>query len=108
MATAGVEVATAMSPRRRLRVLETFAESDRAGDGYGRDGQEAHQPVVQFTSRELEVIHLIGAALDTPAIAEQLGIDESAVEWHMRQVIEKLEARSNLRPLVGRKGLVEL
>jgi DNA-binding NarL/FixJ family response regulator len=64
----------------------------------------------RFTRRELEVLRLLAGGLDTTAIADQLGIADHTVEWHVRHVIEKLHVHSKLQAVVeaARQGLVEL
>jgi len=43
-------------------------------------------------------------------MADQLGIADHTVEWHVRHVIEKLHVHSKLQAVVeaARQGLVEL
>ena len=67
-------------------------------------------PETRFTRRELEVLRLMAAGLDTTTIADQLGIADHTVEWHVRHVIEKLHVHSKLQAVVeaARQGLVEL
>jgi DNA-binding NarL/FixJ family response regulator len=64
----------------------------------------------RFTRRELEVLNLLAAGLDTTAIADRLGIADHTVEWHVRHLIEKLHVHSKLQAVVeaARQGLVEL
>jgi DNA-binding NarL/FixJ family response regulator len=97
-----------MSARPRFRVIQTVDDGDRFRDAYSRAELQPQPLIVQFTARELEVIHLIAASFDTPSIAEQLGIDEREVELHMRQVVGKLEARSKAQPNPALNSAVEL
>jgi DNA-binding NarL/FixJ family response regulator len=64
----------------------------------------------RFTRRELEVLSLLAAGLDTTAIADELGIADHTVEWHVRHLIEKLHVHSKLQAVVeaAKQGLVEL
>jgi DNA-binding NarL/FixJ family response regulator len=64
----------------------------------------------RFTRRELEVLRLLAAGLETTAIADELGIADHTVEWHIRHLIEKLRVHSKLQAVVeaARQGLVEL
>jgi DNA-binding NarL/FixJ family response regulator len=63
-----------------------------------------------FTPRELEVLVLLASGLDTTAIADELGIANHTVEWHVRHLIEKLDVHSKLQAVVeaARKGLIQL
>jgi DNA-binding NarL/FixJ family response regulator len=82
----------------------------------GRRRQEMHEKgaheklLAQFTPRELEVLRLLGQALDTEAIANLLGIADHTVEWHVRHVIEKLHVHSKLQAVVeaASKGLIKV
>jgi DNA-binding NarL/FixJ family response regulator len=66
--------------------------------------------LVQFTPRELEVLNLLAAGLDTTAMAERLDIADHTVEWHVRHVIEKLQVHSKLQAVIAavHEGLVDL
>jgi DNA-binding NarL/FixJ family response regulator len=63
----------------------------------------------RFTRRELEVLRLLAEGRETTAIADQLGIADHTVEWHVRHLIEKLRVHSKLQAVVeaARQGLVE-
>ena len=63
-----------------------------------------------FTSRELEVLTLLGEGLDTAAMSERLGIANHTTEWHVRHVIEKLEVHSKLQAVIAgaRLGLIDV
>jgi DNA-binding NarL/FixJ family response regulator len=68
------------------------------------------QLAARFTRRELEVLRLLARGMDTPSIADQLGIADHTVEWHIRHLIEKLHVHSKLQAVVeaARQGLVQL
>jgi DNA-binding NarL/FixJ family response regulator len=71
---------------------------------------EREKLLAEFTPRELEILRVLAKGLDTPAIADRLGIAPHTVEWHLRHVIEKLQVHSKLQALVAavRLGLIEL
>lgn len=75
-------------------------------------GQELEREklIADFTPRELEVLNLMADGLDTAGMADELGIAQHTVEWHVRHVIEKLNVHSKLQAVVeaARKGLVQL
>jgi two-component system NarL family response regulator len=73
------------------------------------DAQERKQRAARFTTRELEVLKLMGEGLDTISMAERLGIAGHTIEWHVRHVIEKLEVHSKLQAVIAaaRLGLIE-
>jgi DNA-binding NarL/FixJ family response regulator len=66
--------------------------------------------LAEFTPRELEVLRILAQGLDTPSIADRLGIAQHTVEWHLRHVIEKLQVHSKLQAVVAaaRQGIIEL
>ncbi len=74
------------------------------------DADDRKQRAAMFTTRELEVLRLIGEGLDTIAMSQRLGIAGHTVEWHVRHVIEKLEVHSKLQAVIAgaRLGLIEL
>jgi two-component system, NarL family, response regulator DevR len=74
------------------------------------DADDRKQRAAMFTTRELEVLRLIGEGLDTIAMSQRLGIAGHTVEWHVRHVIEKLDVHSKLQAVLAgaRLGLIEL
>jgi len=74
------------------------------------DEEERTRRAVIFTTRELEVLTLLGEGLDTIAMSQRLGISAHTVEWHVRHVIEKLEVHSKLQAVIAgaRLGLIEI
>jgi DNA-binding NarL/FixJ family response regulator len=74
------------------------------------DAQARKRHETMFTSRELEVLKLLGEGLDTIGMSERLGIASHTIEWHVRHVIEKLEVHSKLQAVIAgvRLGLIEV
>jgi DNA-binding NarL/FixJ family response regulator len=70
-------------------------------DGHG-DGS------VHLTSRELEVLRLMGQGLDTHAIAKDLGISIHTCRGYQKTILAKLDAHSQLEAVVvaARRGLI--
>lgn len=66
--------------------------------------------VAEFTSRELDVLRLLGAGYDTATMARHLDIAPHTVEWHVRHVIEKLEVHSKLQAMLAatRLGIIQV
>ena len=60
------------------------------------------QSVLELTSRETEVAHLVGKGLSNPEIAAELFISRKAVEYHLGNIYAKcgLPGRQQLRRLV--------
>jgi DNA-binding CsgD family transcriptional regulator len=60
------------------------------------------QSVLQLTSRETEVAHLVGKGLSNPEIAAELFISRKAVEYHLGNIYAKcgLRGRQQLRRFV--------
>ncbi|HEX2087293.1 MAG TPA: response regulator transcription factor [Solirubrobacteraceae bacterium] len=57
-----------------------------AGDGM----QTAHEPVVQLTQRELDVLRLIASGRSTEAAARELHLSPSTFKTHLRNASAKL------------------
>lgn len=56
--------------------------------------QNAHQ-YEQLTSREIEVLKLLGAGFNNPGIAKKLKISRSTVETHRKHLKRKLDIKSH-------------
>jgi DNA-binding NarL/FixJ family response regulator len=71
---------------------------------------ERKRRAAMFTPRELEVLTLMGEGLDTVEMSRRLGVAGHTVEWHVRHVIEKLEAHSKLQAVIAavRLGLIQV
>jgi two-component system, NarL family, response regulator len=64
----------------------------------------------RLTSREGEILQLMGAGASNKAIARQLGISEGTVKTHVKAVLQKLEvaSRTEAVSLAARRGLIKL
>ena len=73
-------------------------------------GQARTRAHTLFTSRELEVLALMAEGLDTAVIANRLGIAVHTIDWHLRNLIEKLQVHSKLQAVIAaaRLGLIDL
>lgn len=54
----------------------------------------------RFTARELEVLELMVDGLDNRALAAQLSVSYATARTHVRNVLQKLDARSKLEAVV--------
>ena len=57
-------------------------------------------PVKELTGRELEVLALLAEGLTNKAIAQQLGISEHTVKFHVNAILGKLNAQSRTEAAV--------
>jgi DNA-binding NarL/FixJ family response regulator len=62
---------------------------------------------IKLTTRELEVLHMLGAGLSNRAIARRLGITERTVKAHMTSIFQRLGVgdRTQAALWVQRHGL---
>lgn len=80
--------------------------------GAGMDGEEPsaarHVPVVDVTPRERQVLELLGQGLDARVIARTLGISLHTSRGHVKSLLAKLHAHSQLEAVVNatRAGLL--
>jgi DNA-binding NarL/FixJ family response regulator len=73
--------------------------------------EKKHETLLaEFTSRELDVLRLLGEGFDTAAMARRLNIAPHTVEWHVRHVIEKLGVHSKLQAVLAaaRLGIIDV
>lgn len=56
---------------------------------------------IHLTSRETEILGLVAEGLANREIGARLGVAESTVKWHVRKVMEKLDARSRWQAVVS-------
>jgi two-component system nitrate/nitrite response regulator NarL len=105
-----VEAVRRASQGEILIPVELFAKAIARQRKAATQQRERDRLIAGFTPRELEVLHLLAEGLDTAAMAEELGIANHTLEWHVRHVIEKLNVHSKLQAVVeaARKGLIEL
>jgi DNA-binding NarL/FixJ family response regulator len=63
-----------------------------------------------LTARELEVLALIRDGLRNKQVAEQLGISETTVNFHIKNIVEKLQANDRTHALIIaiRRGLLPM
>jgi DNA-binding NarL/FixJ family response regulator len=63
-----------------------------------RSGMDEHAALLvsQLTVREREVLGLLTAGLDGPAIARRLGVSRNTVRTHVQSILTKLQVHSRL------------
>ncbi len=66
--------------------------------------------LAEFTSRELDVLRLLGEGHDTATMARRMQIAPHTVEWHVRHVIEKFGVHSKLQAMLAaaRLGIIDV
>jgi DNA-binding NarL/FixJ family response regulator len=64
----------------------------------------------QLTTRELEVLSLVRDGYQNKLIADQLTIAESTVNFHIKNIMEKLQAndRTHAVTIAVRRGLLQI
>ena len=64
----------------------------------------------RLTTREGEILQLMGAGASNKAVARQLGVSEGTVKTHVKSVLQKLEvaSRTEAVALAARRGLIQL
>jgi DNA-binding NarL/FixJ family response regulator len=69
-----------------------------------------HMGHEDLTARELDVLRLIGNGLRNKQIASDLGISETTVSFHIKNVVDKLEAndRTHAVTVALRRGLLHM
>ena len=66
--------------------------------------------VVSLTDREEEILRLVARGRTNPDIAERLGISVSTVNFHVHNILDKLDARTRTEAVSNalRDGILEL
>lgn len=82
-----------LSPAVATMVLSHFSNTEDVGSAS------------PLTSRESEVLALIGAGSSTPTVAEQLGISKYTVEDHLKQIYRKLEITNRAEAALAARNL---
>jgi DNA-binding NarL/FixJ family response regulator len=69
-----------------------------------------HTPRVGLTPRETEVIALVATGLTNAQIAERIGRTEETVKVHVKNILQKLDARDRTEAvtLAARRGFIRL
>jgi DNA-binding NarL/FixJ family response regulator len=75
---------------------QVLADILRAKTSTAREIAAQERELKRFTARELEILTLMVRGLDNAAMADHLIIGMNTVRWHVRQVLEKLDAHSKL------------
>jgi DNA-binding NarL/FixJ family response regulator len=72
--------------------------------------REHEKLLADFTSREIDVLRLLGEGYDTATMATRLQIAPHTVEWHVRHVIEKFGVHSKLQAMLAaaRLGIIDV
>ncbi|TAM55368.1 MAG: response regulator transcription factor [Chloroflexota bacterium] len=100
--------------RRMLEAVErgeaaiTPATAARILDELARDARATLTGPERLTKRELDVLRLVTAGLRNKEIAAQLGMSENTAKYHLKHILEKLQAesRTELAARAVREGLV--
>jgi DNA-binding CsgD family transcriptional regulator len=76
-----------------------------------RDSRNAAEPTdIELTPRELDVLALMAEGASNKSIARQLGISIHTAKFHVRSLLEKLDAtgRTNAVAHAARRGVIHL
>lgn len=61
-------------------------------------------PVVQFTSREEEIMHLVALGSTNKEVARKLAVSVKTVKHHLTNVMQKLRVRNRVEAVVAYRG----
>ncbi|MBB5773665.1 response regulator [Nonomuraea jabiensis] len=86
-----------LAPSITRRLVERFATQDPAG---GTPSKDAHADLASLTTRELEVLTLVGRGLSNAELAEALTLSETTVKTHVARIFTKLGLRDRAQAVV--------
>ena len=84
---------TLLAPAITLRLIEQFCRRPAPGDGIPPD-------VAGLTSREVEVLRLLGRGLSNRQIAQELVVAETTTKTHVARIMAKLGLRDRAQAVV--------
>jgi DNA-binding NarL/FixJ family response regulator len=84
---------TLLAPAITLRLIEQFCRRPAPGDGIPPD-------VAGLTSREVEVLRMLGRGLSNSQIAQELVVAETTAKTHVARILAKLGLRDRAQAVV--------
>jgi DNA-binding NarL/FixJ family response regulator len=66
------------------------------------------QPALEFTEREMEIMHLLRQGFSNRQIGDHIAISASTVKFHIRKIMRKLDVnhRTEIVYTAGKLGLI--
>jgi PAS domain S-box-containing protein len=105
-----LQVSALVIPARNGRsptVMHLLRERTTDGPSASADGGHAvgAQPAAALTRREIDVLRLLGAGMNTKAIADVLGVSGATVRNHVQSILGKLAVHSRLAAVAAANRL---
>ena len=93
-----------------LRIIRTVSTGRKHIPSDVASSVAEHMGQEDLTPRELEVLHLIREGNKNKQIANQLSISETTVNFHIKNIVDKLQAndRTHAVTIALRRGLLEI
>jgi DNA-binding NarL/FixJ family response regulator len=93
-----------------LRIIRTVSSGRKHIPSDVASSMAEHMGEEDLTPRELEVLELIREGNKNKQIADQLGISETTVNFHIKNIVGKLQAndRTHAVTLALRRGLLQI
>ncbi|MGW0885779.1 response regulator [Streptomyces sp. NPDC002671] len=82
-----------LAPKITRRLIERFSPSAKVRP-------EAHSDLSELTTRELEVLRLLGTGLSNAELAERLTLSTATVKTHVARILSKLGLRDRVQAVV--------
>jgi DNA-binding NarL/FixJ family response regulator len=86
---------------RRGEAAITRKTAARLMSGLANQDAKPISSTANLTARELDLLHLVAEGMANKAIAQHLGVSDNTVKYHMRNILQKLNAQNRTEAVMN-------